>query len=76
MGAGGEDILLSPLARKNFPYSVECKNVEKLNVWTAYEQASENSGKFEPILFMKKNRKKALAVMDAEHFFKLLRSNK
>lgn len=26
MGAGGEDVLLSPLARRKFPFSVECKN--------------------------------------------------
>jgi len=29
MGAGGEDVQLSPLARRKFPFSVECKNVEK-----------------------------------------------
>ena len=32
MGAGGEDVLLSPAARDVFPFSVECKNQEKLNV--------------------------------------------
>ena len=30
MGDSGEDILLSPAARKLFPFSVECKNQEKL----------------------------------------------
>ena len=55
MGAGGEDVQLSPAARRHFPYSVECKNVEKLNVWNAYEQAEANSGKHEPLLVMKKN---------------------
>ena len=35
MGAGGEDLLLSPAARRKFGFSVECKNVEKLNVWNA-----------------------------------------
>ena len=69
---GGEDVQLSPAARKHFPYSVECKNVEKLNVWAAYEQAEANSGDHEPILIMKKNRKKPLIVIDAEAFFKLL----
>ena len=72
MGAGGEDVQLSPAARKHFPFSVECKNVEKLNVWGAYEQAEANSGDHEPILIMKKNRKKPLIVIDAEAFFKLL----
>jgi len=70
MGAGGEDILLSPAARKVFPYSIECKNVERLNVWEAYEQACENAGDHQPLLFMKKNHKKALVVLDAEYFVK------
>ena len=72
MGAGGEDVQLSPAARRHFPFSVECKSVEKLNVWGAYEQACENSGGHEPLLVMKKNRKKPLIVMDAEAFFELL----
>ena len=73
MGAGGEDVQLSPAARKLFPYSVECKSVEKLNVWAAYEQAEANSGKYEPILVMKKNRKKPLVVLDAEAFIALIK---
>ena len=52
---------------------MECKSVEKLNVWGAYEQAAANSGKHEPLLVMKKNRKKPLVVLDAEAFMELLR---
>ena len=33
MGDSGEDILLSPKSRRLFPFSVECKNQEKLNIW-------------------------------------------
>ena len=73
MGAGGEDVQLSPAARRLFPYSVECKSVEKLNVWGAYEQAEANSGEHEPILIMKKNRKKPLVVIDAEAFINVLK---
>ena len=43
MGAGGEDVLLSPKARSLFPYSIECKNTERVNVWNFYEQALSNS---------------------------------
>lgn len=75
MGAGGEDLQLSPAARRKFPYSVECKNVEKLNVWGAYEQAAANSGKHEPLLVMKKNRKKPLVVLDLEAFIDLLKDD-
>jgi len=73
MGQSGEDVQLSDRARQMFPYSVECKNVEKLNVWSAYEQCESNSGDYEPVLFMKKNRKEPLVVIDAKHFFNLLR---
>ena len=37
MGAGGEDLIMARAARQKFPFSIECKNVEKLNVWEAYE---------------------------------------
>jgi len=73
MGAGGEDVLLSPAARRYFPFSIECKNVEKLNVWQAYEQAQANCGKSEPLLVMKKNRKDPLVVMDAEKFMEIMK---
>ena len=36
MGAGGEDLIMARAARQKFPYSIECKNVEKLNIWEAY----------------------------------------
>ena len=72
MGESGEDIKMARAAREKFPFSIECKNVEKLNVWEAYEQAKENSGKYEPIVVMKKNRKKPLVVIDAESFIKLM----
>jgi hypothetical protein len=71
MGAGGEDLIMARAARSKFPHSIECKNVEKLNVWDAYEQAVLNSGEYEPLLIMKKNGKKPLAVVDAEYLIRL-----
>ena len=71
MGAGGEDLIMARAARQKFPYSIECKNVEKLNVWEAYEQAKSNSGDYEPIVVMKKNGKKPVVVVDAEYFVRL-----
>mgnify|MGYP003128017649 FL=1 len=68
MGAGGEDLIMARAARQKFPYSIECKNVQKLNVWEAYEQAKANCGDYEPIVIMKKNNKKPLVVIDAEFF--------
>ena len=51
MGAGGEDLIMARAAREKFPYSIECKNQEKVNVWEAYKQSTENCGKYEPIVF-------------------------
>ena len=76
MGAGGEDLIMARAAREKFPFSIECKNVEKLNVWEAYKQASENSKDYEPIVVMKKNNHKALVVLDAEAFVKILKKLK
>ena len=42
MGAPGEDVRMSPLARASLPLSLECKNVEKLNVWKCIDQAQSN----------------------------------
>ena len=73
MGAGGEDLIMARAARERFPFSVECKNVEKLNVWEAYEQAKSNSKDYEPIVIMKKNQKKPLVVVDADFFISLFK---
>ena len=70
MGAGGEDLIMARAAREKFPYSIECKNQEKVNVWQSYAQAVENSGDYEQILIMKKNGKKPLVVLDAENFIR------
>jgi len=73
MGVNGSDIQLSTKAKEKFPYNVEAKNTEKLNVWKAWEQAQSNiEESTKPLLVIKKNRKKPLVVMDLEDFFKML----
>lgn len=71
MGCGGEDVLLSPKARAKFPFSIECKNTERLNLYKAYDQCIDNSKELhEPLLIVKKNHHKPLAIIDAEYFIK------
>ena len=72
MGDSGEDIFLSPAARRLFPYSVECKNQEKLNIWSSLEQAEENSGKHTPLVIFKRNRSKTYAVLEFDKLLELL----
>lgn len=73
MGANGEDILLSPSARKMFPYSVECKSLAKIAAYKWYAQASTNAGTHHPLLVIKQDGSRPLIVVDAEHFFNLVK---
>lgn len=76
MGAGGEDLQLSPAARKVFPYSVECKAFKSFAIYKVLEQASSNAPKgAEPIAIIKGDRQRPLAVIDADHFFQLVQAN-
>ena len=77
MGAGGEDIQLSPAARKIYPYTIECKNVERLNMWEAVDQAQAHAVKdgrgHIPLVAFKKNGRDAWIAMPAEQFMELIR---
>lgn len=72
MGAGGEDVQLSPAARKLFPYTVECKNLAKIAVYNYYVQATGHND-YEPLVVIKQDRAKPLAVVDLEHFMELVK---
>jgi len=75
MGSQGEDIIMGKLSRNLFPYSIECKNQESVNVWKAYAQATENCKGYEPLVVIKRNRSKPLVLVDAEHFVGLFDDN-
>ena len=73
MGAGGEDLIMSKAARDKFPYSIECKNQERLNIWQAWEQANNNKGIYEPMMVIKKNGTSPLVVLNAENFLEYVK---
>jgi hypothetical protein len=69
----GTDIKLSPLARRVFPYSVECKNVERLNIWNALSQAQANTKEgTTPLLVFGRNRTEPYVAMKLTEFMRLL----
>lgn len=45
MGAGGEDVQLSPAARKQYPVSIECKSRANYAFYKDYDQAVNNCPK-------------------------------
>ena len=73
MGAGGEDVKLSPAARDILPISIECKANKAFAVYKIMEQAQANAGDYEPVGVIKGNRKKPLALVDLDYFLKLHR---
>ena len=76
MGAGGEDVQLSPAARRSIPISVECKAKKQIAVYRLYEQAVDNAPpNTTPVLVVKADRKKPLAVVDAAWFIKRMAGN-
>ncbi len=77
MGVTGPDIQLSTAAQLVYPWVIEIKNQERINVWKAWEQTkahldvSDDYMDHMPILFLKKNRSDALVVLNADDFFGL-----
>lgn len=74
MGERGEDIKLSPLAKKKIPFSFECKNVERLQFWSSVEQAEANKRENAiPALVIKKNRKDPYISLPLDDFINLIK---
>jgi hypothetical protein len=69
MGAAGEDILLSGLARERFPYAVECKSRHSIAVYSWLDQRA--GGDYKPIVFAKANHREPIVILYAEDFMKL-----
>ena len=64
MGANGEDVRLSPKARTALPLSLECKCVEKLNIWSCVTQAAANAPPdTTPCVVFSRNRSPTYAVL-------------
>ena len=74
MGNGGEDIQLSPAARKIFPYQIECKSKSLSATHTIYNQAKTH-GKHEPLGIIKKNHDIPLVIISLSHFMELVKNN-
>jgi hypothetical protein len=72
-GQTGEDLILSARARGLLPVSIECKNVEALNIWNALSQAESNSKDWQPLLMFRRNRSKLYAAMEAAELLALLK---
>jgi hypothetical protein len=72
MGQGGEDVQLSPAARRLFPYSIECKSRASFALYKDFDQGVANTPEgSETILVFRGDRKKALVATTLDHFIEL-----
>ena len=72
-GINGPDIILSRIAKKLCPYNFEVKNRNQMKgVYDWYKQSGKNT-KLEPVVVVKMNTRKPLAVLDLDTFVDLIR---
>lgn len=76
MGSQGEDLQLSPAARKIIPIAVETKARRGIAVGRWYEQAEEHAitvkAPVNPVVVMKEDRKDPLVLISLDFFVALL----
>jgi hypothetical protein len=75
MGQGGCDLYLSPAARAQFPFGVECKAQERIALPEWWKQCTANAEAegLAPLLVLKQSRREPLAVLRWSDLLALLR---
>ena len=72
-GENGEDLKLSRIARRLIPYQWECKNQQKFKTIYSFWDQSVRHGKYEPVLVIKQNSRRSLAVVDLDQLIDLIK---
>lgn len=64
-GVTGPDLMISPGHFDKFPFAVECKNQEAMNIWSSFNQAKQHAEKAEgaPLLIFRRNRSELMACV-------------
>ena len=74
MGQSGTDVRLIGDALRRFQFSVECKRVEKFNVYEAIKQAQDNKlPNTDWLVIHRKNNNEPIAILDANTFFEIIK---
>jgi|TARA_R100001126_G_scaffold99359_2_gene74796 hypothetical protein len=71
-GENGEDIKLSKTAKKLFSYQVECKNRKAFKTLYGFWKQTCKHNSRNPLLVLKMDKEKPLAIIDLDHFFELV----
>lgn len=73
MGAPGEDLLLSPAARRLIPFNIEVKRRKRIAFCRWMDQAVTH-GKHKPVCFFREDNKEWFACIKARDLLDLLRA--
>ena len=54
------------------PYSFECKNQERLNIWESLTQAEDNCNDYTAAVVFKRNRTKTYIALGLDEFLNII----
>jgi len=74
MGSQGEDILLSPTARKLLPWNIEVKRKKRIAAVKYMEQARDH-GDYEPVVFFREDRGQWYSIVTSEYLMRLMKDD-
>lgn len=70
----GVDVWMSEAAKRLFPYSVECKNQEAIQIWACLKQTECNTEVgTKPLLVFKRNNSKVYVCLELDDFLGAIR---
>jgi len=55
-----------------WPFSVECKNQQSIQIWSAYKQACDNANGLTPLVVFKRNLSEIMCCLTFSDFLKSL----
>jgi len=70
-GVKGVDVQLSNRARECFPFAVEAKNQEAINIWQSLKQVQGHDDSLTPLLVFKRNRSEVFCALSFVDFMRL-----
>lgn len=73
-GCTGVDLRLSPRAKRVYPFAIEAKNQERINIWQAIDQSKGNTKDSEySLVVFRRNRSDLMVCLKFDDFLTLLR---
>jgi len=72
MPLSGADSHLKGDVRTDLPYTIECKNTERVQLWKAWQQAVDQSHYHPPVLCISANHRPVLAVVELDTLLNLM----